>query len=564
MDSKKIRLSFGSKILILVLVSSIGLSVVTTAIALKEYVDSYKSFIASYKQSLFSDFDFQAKSQVEQAVSMLKTVHDRHLKGEITLDEAKKQGADLVRGLKYGKDGYLWADTTEGQNVAMLGKAVEGTNRLNVQDANGKYLIQEIIKVGQQGGGYTDYWFPKPGDPKPFPKRSYSLAFQPFGWVIGTGNYVDDLDALVQKATDENKKHLTQGIYLILGVTVVLIILISVLSVFVTRRLLRHIGTEPEHLEEITRQIAHGDLSMHFDTNKSGIYEAMRLMVRELRQVMEQVNSAAGEVSAASIQLHATSKNMAAGTEEVACQVATVSTSGEEMAATSHDIANNCNAAADNSRHASELANSGAAIVQQTVVGMQRIAGRVKETARQVEGLGVRSDEIGAIIGTIEDIADQTNLLALNAAIEAARAGEQGRGFAVVADEVRALAERTTRATKEIAGMIKGIQQETRQAVTSMEEGVHEVEAGTTEAARSGSALQQILDQINEVTGQINQIATAAEEQSCTSREISNNVHQITDIIQETAQSTQETTEASNILSRLATDLENMVRQFKL
>ncbi len=564
MSTRKSRLSFGSRILILVLVSSIGLSVVTTAIALKEYINSYNSFIASYKQSLFSDFDAQAKGQVELAISMLKGVHDRHLRGELTLEEAKKLGAELVRGLKYGKDGYVWADTTEGINVAMLGQAVEGTSRLNIQDAKGKYLIQEIIRIGQQGGGYTDYWFPRPGDPKPFPKRSYSQIFQPFGWVLGTGNYVDDLDALVQKAGDENRKHLTQGIYLILGVTALLLVIISGLSVFLTRRLLRSIGTEPDHLEEITRQIADGDLSMRFDANRTGVYEAMRLMVQELRRVMEQVNGSAGEVSAASIQLHATSKNMATGTEEVACQVATVSTSGEEMAATSHDIASNCNAAANNSRHASELASNGAVIVQQTVEGMQRIAGRVKETARQVEGLGVRSDEIGAIIGTIEDIADQTNLLALNAAIEAARAGEQGRGFAVVADEVRALAERTTRATKEIAGMIKSIQQETRQAVTSMEEGVHEVEAGTTEAARSGSALQQILDQINEVTGQINQIATAAEEQSCTSREISNNVHQITDIIQETAQSTQETTEAANILSRLATDLENMVRQFKL
>ena len=564
MSDKKSKLSFGARILILVLVSSIGLSVVTTAIALKEYVDSYHSFIASYRQSLFSDFDRQAKSQVELAVSILHRLNERQQKGELSLEDAKKQGADLLRNLKYGKDGYLWADTTEGQNVVMLGKPVEGTNRLNIQDAKGKYLIQEIIKAGQQGGGYTDYWFPKPGDPAPFPKRSYSQLFQPFGWVIGTGNYVDDLDVLVKKVSDENKKHLTSGIYMIFGVTALLILSITVLSVVVTRRLLRHIGTEPEHLAEIARQIADGDLSMRFEENRSGIYEAMRQMVYQLRLVMEKVNSSAGEVSAASIQLHATSKNMSAGTEEVACQVATVSTSGEEMAATSQDIASNCNAAADNSRHASELATSGAAIVQQTVEGMQRIAGRVKETARQVEGLGVRSDEIGAIIGTIEDIADQTNLLALNAAIEAARAGEQGRGFAVVADEVRALAERTTRATKEIAGMIKAIQQETRQAVASMEEGVHEVEAGTTEAARSGSALQQILDQINEVTGQINQIATAAEEQSCTSREISNNVHQITDIIQETAQSTQETTAASNILSRLATDLEQMVRKFKL
>lgn len=560
----KNRLSFGTRILILVLVSSIGLSVVTTALALKEYVDSYKSFIGSYRQSLFSDFDSQAKGQVELAVSILNRINERHQKGEMSLDDAKKLGADVLRNLKYGKDGYVWVDTTEGLNVVMLGKPVEGTNRLDIKDAKGKFLIQEIIKAAQQGGGYTDYWFPKPGDSTPFPKRSYSQLFQPFGWVIGTGNYVDDLEALVKKATDESKKQLTRGIYLILGVAAILIVLISVLSVVGTRRLLRHIGTEPAHLEEITRQIADGDLSMRFEENRTGIYEAMRQMVKQLRLVMEKVSSSAGEVSAASIQLHATSKNMAVGTEEVACQVATVSTAGEEMAATSHDIAHNCNAAADNSRHASELAGNGAVIVQQTVEGMQRIAGRVKGTARQVAGLGTRSDEIGAIIGTIEDIADQTNLLALNAAIEAARAGEQGRGFAVVADEVRALAERTTRATKEITGMIKAIQQETRQAVASMEEGVLEVEAGTTEAARSGSALQQILDQINEVTGQINQIATAAEEQSCTSREISNNVHQITDIIQETAQSTQETTEASNILSRLATELEHMVRQFKL
>ncbi len=564
MKSSRIRFSFGTKILILVLASSIGLSLITTALALKEYVDSYRSYVASYRKSLFADFDSQAKSQVELAVSMLQRVYARHQQGEMSFEEAKKAGADLLRNLRYGKDGYFWADTVEGVNVVMLGKAVEGTNRIAIQDAKGTYLIREIIKVAQQGGGYTDYWFPRPGDTTPFPKRSYSQLFQPFGWVIGTGNYVDDLEAMVTKANDENRKHLVKGIYLILGVTAILIMLISCLSILVTRRLLRHIGTEPEHLAEITRQIAEGDLSIPFDQNRSGIYEAMRLMVADLRQVMQRVTSSAGEVSAASIQLHATSKNMAVGTEEVACQVATVSTAGEEMAATSLDIANNCNSAADSSRHASELASNGAAIVQQTISGMQRIAARVKDSAAQVEALGRRSDDIGEIVGTIEDIADQTNLLALNAAIEAARAGEQGRGFAVVADEVRALAERTTRATKEIADMIKAIQSETKKAVSSMEQGVSEVEAGTDEAARSGTALEEILYQINDVTGQINQIATAAEEQSSTSREISNNVHQITAIIQETAQSTQETTEAATILSRLATDLEEMVSRFRL
>jgi methyl-accepting chemotaxis protein len=181
-----------------------------------------------------------------------------------------------------------------------------------------------------------------------------------------------------------------------------------------------------------------------------------------------------------------------------------------------------------------------------------------------VESLGVRSDQIGAIIGTIEDIADQTNLLALNAAIEAARAGEQGRGFAVVADEVRALAERTTRATKEIGEMIKAIQKETREAVAAMVLGVRQVETGTIEAAKSGVALQDILQQVNDVAMQVNQIATAAEEQTATTSEISSNMQQITEVVQLTSQGANESAMAAAQLSGNAEELQRLVQQFKL
>jgi methyl-accepting chemotaxis protein len=161
---------------------------------------------------------------------------------------------------------------------------------------------------------------------------------------------------------------------------------------------------------------------------------------------------------------------------------------------------------------------------------MRKIADRVQNTARTVDSLGERSDQIGAIVATIEDIADQTNLLALNAAIEAARAGEMGRGFAVVADEVRALAERTTKATREIGEMIKAIQSETKSAVAAMNQGVQEVEAGTHDAERSGAALEQILAEIDAVTDQVKQISTAAEEQSATTGEITDNMSFFTSI----------------------------------
>jgi methyl-accepting chemotaxis protein len=268
-------------------------------------------------------------------------------------------------------------------------------------------------------------------------------------------------------------------------------------------------------------------------------------------------------VAASAGSIQALSQNMSKGVESAAAQATSVATAGEEMSATSSDIAQNCSMAADSSQHTNQLASEGAEVIHATVEGMSRIASRVKSSAEVIDSLGARSDQIGAIVGTIEDIADQTNLLALNAAIEAARAGEQGRGFAVVADEVRALAERTTRATREISDMIKAIQKETKIAVQAMEEGVTEVARGTEDAARSGEALHAILQQLNEVTNQIHQIATAAEEQTATTSEISSNIHQITGIFNKTAQTAHHTSDEAGKLNKLSEDLQETVRRFK-
>ena len=314
--------------------------------------------------------------------------------------------------------------------------------------------------------------------------------------------------------------------------------------------------------------IADGDISTQlkiFAKDEIGdLGHAINRMLTSMNGMVASIKATAEQVAAASSQLYATSDQIATGAEEVAAQAGTVATASEEMTCTSSEIANNCLKAVESSKRASDSASSGFAVVQETVEEMGRIAERVKESASTVESLGARSDQIGEIVGTIEDIADQTNLLALNAAIEAARAGEQGRGFAVVADEVRALAERTTKATKEIGAMIKAIQTETKGAVSSMEEGVRAVEKGTADASRSGHALQDILEQANAVTMQINQIATAAEQQTATTNEITNNIQQITDVVHETAKGSQESASAANQLSRFAEELTHLVGNFKL
>ena len=321
-------------------------------------------------------------------------------------------------------------------------------------------------------------------------------------------------------------------------------------------------------LLDVLARIAEGDLTARCEVAGK---DEIGMLAREVNITSEKLQRAIGHLSRTSVQfttaanqLQAMAGQIATSAEEVACQAGTVATASDEMSATSMEIAQSCTLAAQGATDANDSAIDGSGVVQETVFGMGDIAEMVKETALTISGLGTHSDQIGEIIGTIEDIADQTNLLALNAAIEAARAGEQGRGFAVVADEVRALAERTTKATREIAGMIKSIQSETKKAVSAMERSVLEVEKGTEHAARSGGALSDIIDLVNAVSNQVAQIATAAEQQTSTTGEISNNIHQISAVIQETARGAMDSVQAAGVLADLAADLQQLVGQFKV
>ncbi|HEX9079615.1 MAG TPA: methyl-accepting chemotaxis protein [Desulfuromonadaceae bacterium] len=351
-------------------------------------------------------------------------------------------------------------------------------------------------------------------------------------------------------------------ILLVIGGGALLVTL--VMSVVVTRSITNPLA----EAVAIAGTIARGDLTVTVVPNSNDepgrLLEAMRDMVTTLKEMVAETAHVSAAITAAAEELTATSNGIASGAEAVASQAGTVATASEEMSCTSADIARNCTMAADASRQTSDSAATGAGVVNESIAGMDLIAERVRTTARTVEALGVRSQQIGDIVGTIEDIADQTNLLALNAAIEAARAGEQGRGFAVVADEVRALAERTTKATGEIGEMIKAIQQETRHAVTAMEDGVREVERGAESSQKSGRALGEILDRINEVSLQISQIAAAAEEQTATTNEVTRSVLEITNVVQHSARGAEKTAGAASLLAKDARQLQSLVGRFRL
>jgi methyl-accepting chemotaxis protein len=300
--------------------------------------------------------------------------------------------------------------------------------------------------------------------------------------------------------------------------------------------------------------IANGDLTLEVvyqGKDEFGkLCDSLRKMVSSLRTTIAEVTEASAAVASASTQISSSTEEMAAGAQEQTSQASEVASAVEEMTKTIIENSKNASNTSDTAKESKQAAEQGGKVVEDTIAGMKTIASVVKMSADTVKELGKSSDQIGEIIGVIDDIADQTNLLALNAAIEAARAGEQGRGFAVVADEVRKLAERTTKATKEIAGMIKKIQGETVGAVNAMEQGTQKVDEGMQLADKAGASLQEIVDISQRVTDMVNQIAAASEEQSSASEQISKNVEAISAVTNQTATGTQQIAHAAEDLNQ--------------
>lgn len=561
-------------------------AIVVVVIALVLLFTADRGSRDSLDSMLRDSFDRMLRFQTETAYTMLEEVHRLEVNGVIDSDAAFDLAVSLLREIRYAlddedtADGYFWADTSGGVNVVLYGnEAVEGTYRDDLQDVHGTYLIQEIRAAAMAGGGFTDYFFPKLGETEALPKRGYSLYFEPYDLVIGTGAYTDDIDMILDGILQEQVARFTGAVFM-LSISGLLGVLVILLLIFrITRNLTQPLQLTVRSLQEAAE--GEGDLTRRLPDNSlrelhdlalsfNRFSETLQELILQVKRTTEELTGSGETLAANAEEMSSAVNQMSAGIESVHNLIGTQAGKVDSAVQTVRSMDSHMNNLIGQIEHQAASVSESSASIEEMIGNIQSVAGNVEKNDDNVqklvsaaregrEKLGIVNTGIRDIVSSSENlleanrivasVAAQTNLLAMNAAIEAAHAGDYGAGFSVVADEIRSLATKASEQAKQTGANLK-----------SIKEVIDRVSASSEDAEHSFENMGQLVETVSNLE---REIRLAMDEQSAAGKQVLTALTEMNGLMENVRSGAEEIHSGSSSLQNVMEQLSQLSSQVK-
>ncbi|MBB1296059.1 MULTISPECIES: methyl-accepting chemotaxis protein [Pseudoalteromonas] len=507
--------------------------------------------------SLKDEQYIKTQNVVETAYSIIEHYYALEQDNTLTQQQAQSQALNAIKALRYDKTNYFWINNYQPTMVMHpIKPALDGKDLTNNKDPDGKALFVDMVNIVKRSGeGFIPYKWPKPGKDKPVEKIAFVKGFNQWQWIIGSGVYLDS----IEEAFSEQRN-------LIVISAIIMIIAVILLSYFIGKSILIPTRLAADMMKDISQ--GEGDLTRKL--NESGndeiseLSRSFNLFALKMRESLVHVAQSANDVSEHAHTVDDSSRTSHSFIELQNDSSTQVAAAMEQMTHQIHDVSRNAEAAEQAAKDAAQNASTGKNVVAQTITAIETLSSNIETVSRVTEDLANESHNIGSVLDVIRSISEQTNLLALNAAIEAARAGEHGRGFAVVADEVRTLASRTGQSTDEIQTMITKLQEGAKAAVEAVKSSQALSVSTVEQASSANTSLNEIERLVSIITEMNSQIARATEQQTQAADEVNLRINELSQSTEQSLNNTKQLTDASDNLKQSSEGLSSVVNRFKL